>query len=92
MTMGGATLVHCGNGGDDRTSHIAIPTGNALTPTINAALGSSLNSATIANIGATTQHHSNNGNPTTWPPTLWQYPTAGNCKYCIFLKNILAYI
>ncbi|KAF7995937.1 hypothetical protein HCN44_007044 [Aphidius gifuensis] len=76
MTMGGATLVHCGNGGDDRTSHIAIPTGNALTPTINAALGSSLNSATIANIGATTQHHSNNGNPTTWPPTLWQYPTA----------------
>ncbi|KAK0076969.1 hypothetical protein PV325_004610 [Microctonus aethiopoides] len=62
MAMGGTTLLHCGTGGDDRTSHLTIPSG-ALAPSINAA---TLHSG-LSNIGP--------GAPSAWPPTLWQYPT-----------------
>ena len=71
MAVGGATLVHCGaTGGDERSAHLAIPSG-ALAPSLNAALGSTINSA-LGNIGSA-------GSPgaTSWPPTIWQYPTAG---------------
>ncbi|XP_044585672.1 uncharacterized protein LOC123265818 [Cotesia glomerata] len=62
MAMGGATLVHCGTGGEDRSAHLAIPSGAALAPSLNATLNSGL-----SNIGPTA--------PGAWPPTLWQYPT-----------------
>lgn len=64
MAMGGATLVHCGTGGEDRPAHLAIPSGAALAPSLNATLNSGL-----SNIGPTA--------PGAWPPTLWQYPTTG---------------
>ncbi|XP_074094348.1 BAH domain and coiled-coil containing protein winged eye isoform X2 [Cotesia typhae] len=62
MAMGGATLIHCGTGGEDRPAHLAIPSGAALAPSLNATLNSGL-----SNIGPTA--------PGAWPPTLWQYPT-----------------
>ncbi|XP_057330421.1 uncharacterized protein LOC130670856 isoform X3 [Microplitis mediator] len=62
MAMGGATLVHCGTGGEDRPAHLAIPSGAALAPSLSATLNSGL-----SNIGPSA--------PGTWPPTLWQYPT-----------------
>lgn len=65
MAMGGATLVHCGTGGEDRPAHLAIPSGAALAPSLSATLNSGL-----SNIGPSA--------PGTWPPTLWQYPTTGN--------------
>ena len=69
MAMGGTTLVHCGPGGEDRPAHLAIPTGGGLPPSLNAALGSSLNS-NLGNIGAAAAAAA------AWPPTLWQYPAA----------------
>ncbi|XP_046425397.1 uncharacterized protein LOC124182332 isoform X1 [Neodiprion fabricii] len=68
MTVGGATLVHCGAAGEDRPAHLTIPSAT-LPPGLNAALNSSLN-ATLGSLGngATTA--------TAWPHTFWQYPTA----------------
>lgn len=83
MTVGGATLLHCGSGGDDRQAHLAIPPG-ALAPSMNAALGSTLNANGLgglaslgpsAHTGATAGATGSAAAP--WPPTLWQYPTAG---------------
>lgn len=71
MAMGGTTLLHCGTGGDDRTSHLTIPSG-ALAPSINAA---TLHSG-LSNIGP--------GAPSAWPPTLWQYPTTGEISSGFF--------
>ncbi|XP_015116479.1 uncharacterized protein LOC107040773 isoform X2 [Diachasma alloeum] len=81
MTVGGATLLHCGSSGDDRPAHLAIPPG-AIAPSMNAALGSTLNSnglGGLASIGPSTHSATTAGSttaPATWPPTLWQYPTA----------------
>lgn len=69
MAMGGTTLVHCGPGGEDRPSHLAIPSGGGLPPSLNAALSSSLNS-NLGSIGAAA------ATAASWPPTLWQYPAA----------------
>ncbi|XP_063989724.1 uncharacterized protein LOC135168983 isoform X3 [Diachasmimorpha longicaudata] len=81
MTVGGATLLHCGSGGDDRPAHLAIPPG-AIAPSVNAPLGSTLNAnglGGLASIGPSTHSATTAGTttaPATWPPTLWQYPTA----------------
>lgn len=68
MTVGGATLVHCGGPGEDRPSHLTIPS-TSLPPGLNAALNSTLNS-TLGSLGAAATQ------ATTWPHTFWQYPTA----------------
>ncbi|XP_011310744.1 uncharacterized protein wge isoform X2 [Fopius arisanus] len=81
MTVGGTTLLHCGSGGDDRPAHLAIPPG-AIAPSVNATLGSTLNPNSLgglASIGPSAHSATTAGStasPATWPPTLWQYPTA----------------
>ncbi|XP_043290025.1 uncharacterized protein wge isoform X4 [Venturia canescens] len=74
MTMGGATLVHCGNSGDERPAHLTIPSGS-LAPSLNAALGSTLNSG-LGNIGGAGNPPAAGTTAASWPPTIWQYPTA----------------
>ncbi|XP_046744501.1 uncharacterized protein LOC124410294 isoform X2 [Diprion similis] len=76
MTVGGATLVHCGAAGEDRPAHLTIPSAT-LPPGLNAALNSTLNS-TLGSLGnaAAAAAAAAATTATAWPHTFWQYPTA----------------